>query len=84
MASSSKLFLLLVVGVLVCTSSTARKLTSLEVSFQDEKTLDGSVGIGVDADVGVGVGIGVGVGEDIGVGDGLGGGSGDGSGGEMP
>ncbi|KAL8243387.1 hypothetical protein R6Q59_009645 [Mikania micrantha] len=86
MASSSKLFLLLVVfGVLVCTSSTARKLTSLEPSFADEKTLDGG-GLSGSGDLefsgGFGLGgggsggFGVGGGGGLGIGPIMGGGSG--------
>ncbi|KAD4386034.1 hypothetical protein E3N88_26203 [Mikania micrantha] len=77
MASSSKLFLLLVVvGFIVCTSRTAQKLTGSELSFQDEKTLDGGglTGRGLDLEEGLQAG------GDYGGGSGLGGNVGGGGG----
>ncbi|KAL8243390.1 hypothetical protein R6Q59_009648 [Mikania micrantha] len=90
MASSSKLFLLLVVvGFIVCTSRTAQKLTGSELSFQDEKTLDGGGLTGrveglwemvVDWEVGLDLEEGLQAGGDYGGGSGLGGNVGGGGG----
>ncbi|KAD4386061.1 hypothetical protein E3N88_26237 [Mikania micrantha] len=80
MASSSKLFFLLVVGVLVCTS-TARKLAGSEPSFRDEKTFyGGGLGGGSGGGFGGGAGLGGGSGGGLGGGYGLGGGGGGGGG----
>nr|GFA94434.1 hypothetical protein [Tanacetum cinerariifolium] len=84
--ASSKLFLLVVVGVLVCTS-TARKLSSTasEQSFKDEKNFYGG-GIGAGGGSGGGGGgFGGGGGGGLGgAGAGFGGGSGGGFGGGFP